>query len=135
MKKYLLGFLFILSVVCFANGYGFDLETGSGYKESDYDEYGINKKTGQTREYEIRKAKEEIQRQSKDYNEYQSKIEEAKREAMQKYKNGEPISTNPYDEYLKKQKNNQNNKVMTIEEMENDPEYLKFQQAMETINK
>jgi hypothetical protein len=24
---------------------------------------------------------------------------------------------------------------MTIEEMENDPEYLKFQQAMETINK
>lgn len=104
MKKYLLGFLFILSVVSFANVYGFDLETGSGYKESDYDEYGINKKTGQTREYEIRKAKEEIQRQSKDYNEYQSKIEEAKREAMQKYKNGEPISTNPYDEYLKKQK-------------------------------
>ena len=102
MKKYLLGFLFILSIVSFANGYGFDFEAGSRYKESNYDEYGINIKTGQTREYEVRKAKEEIRRQSKNTYEYNQKIIEAENDAIEKYNRGEIPEGNPYDEYLKK---------------------------------
>ena len=58
MKKILLGLLLVLSTVVLADGYGFNVEENLGYYdgESVYDEFGNNKYTGQTREYELRQA-------------------------------------------------------------------------------
>ena len=58
MKKILLGLLLVLSTVVLADGYGFTVEENLGYYggESVYDEFGNNKCTGQTREYELRQA-------------------------------------------------------------------------------
>lgn len=58
MKKILLGLLLVLSTVVLADGYGFSVEENLGYYEGEsvYDEFGNNKYTGQTREYELRQA-------------------------------------------------------------------------------
>ena len=58
MKKILLGLLLVLSTVALADGYGFSVEENLGYYEGEsvYDDFGNNKYTGQTREYELRQA-------------------------------------------------------------------------------
>jgi hypothetical protein len=119
MKKYLLGFLFILSVVCFANGYGFDLETGVGYSDSDYDEYGINKKTGQTREYE-RKIKKE---KSKNYYETPAQIVSRKIENREK-SNSE--NNKYYDRYSDVQVVSGNFNVLGVIVINPDPDNFNY---------
>lgn len=73
MKKILLGLLLVLSTVVLADGYGFSVEENLGYYEGEsvYDEFGNNKYTGQTREYELRQAeKNKNNRNNRNNNNY-----------------------------------------------------------------
>ena len=69
MKKILLGLLLVLSTVVLADGYGFNVEENLGYYdgESVYDEFGNNKYTGQTREYELRQAEKNKNNRNNNY--------------------------------------------------------------------
>jgi len=116
MKKILLGLLLVLSTVVLADGYGFSVEENLGYYdgESIYDEFGNNKYTGQTREYELR---EKEKRDSQEY--------------WAKRRSGEISDDVTFKEYIYLRDHN-----MEIEHQEedlsylNEPEYAQFKKVL-----
>lgn len=85
MKKIILFLMIVMNGVLTADGYGFNIEEEKGYYEGEsvYDEYGVNKETGQTREYEQR-----------------VKREQDTREYWNKKSNGEIPEDMTFDEYI-----------------------------------
>lgn len=116
MKKILLGLLLVLSTVVLADGYGFSVEENLGYYdgESIYDEFGNNKYTDQTREYELR---EKEKRDSQEY--------------WAKRRSGEISDDVTFKEYIYLRDHN-----MEIEHQEedlsylNEPEYAQFKKVL-----
>ncbi|WP_338993467.1 hypothetical protein KST26_04145 [Fusobacterium animalis] len=116
MKKILLGLLLVLSTVVLADGYGFSVEENLGYYdgESIYDEFGNNKYTGQTREYEL---SEKEKRDSQEY--------------WAKRRSGEISDDVTFKEYIYLRDHN-----MEIEHQEedlsylNEPEYAQFKKVL-----
>lgn len=116
MKKILLGLLLVLSTVVLADGYGFNVEENLGYYEGEsvYDEFGNNKYTGQTREYELR---EKGKRDTQEY--------------WAKRRSGEISDDVTFKEYIYLRDNN-----MEIEHQEedlsylNEPEYAQFKKVL-----
>jgi hypothetical protein len=116
MKKILLGLLLVLSTVVLADGYGFSVEENLGYyeRESVYDEFGNNKYTGQTREYELR---EKVKRDTQEY--------------WYKRNHGEIPDDVTFEEYVYLRDHN-----MEIEHQEedlsylNEPEYAQFKKVL-----
>ena len=116
MKKILLGLLLVLSTVVLADGYGFNVEENLGYYEGEsvYDEFGNNKYTGQTREYELR------EKEKRDTQEYWAKR-----------RSGEISDDVTFKEYIYLRDNN-----MEIEHQEedlsylNEPEYAQFKKVL-----
>lgn len=116
MKKILLGLLLVLSTVVLADGYGFSVEENLGYYEGEsvYDEFGNNKYTGQTREYELR---EKVKRDTQEY--------------WYKRNHGEIPDDVTFEEYVYLRDHN-----MEIEHQEedlsylNEPEYAQFKKVL-----